>query len=588
MKISRITTEQGLFFIIILVALGIRILNIGDIPLSDFEAEKVLQALHVSRGESTNFSPGPAFPLLTGVIFFLLSDNNALARLWPILAGCCLVIFPYFIRSLIGRKAAIIMAIGLALDPTLVVFSRIGGNEFMAVGFGVMTFGLVYYRKPIYAGIFAGLTILSGPSALQGLLGIGIAWFIGDLLLRRGIVTPLIRKEPGENQQKALRSGFLAAGSVILVLGTLFFIFPEGLSSLTSILPSYLAGWTSISEISASRLLSSLVFYNTIVIIFGVLAIVQGWLNRDNVSQWLSFWAGTSFLLAIIYPARDIFGLAWFLVPLWGLAAIEIARYFRIRYAEPLPAIGQAVLILLLLALGWLNLTGLSMSDENSQAYQLRWAVIGGTVLLGGVTTILIGLGWSRKTAQQGLVWGLLLGLGFYSISTMWGLSQLRPTGEQELFAPFPVANNTGDLQATLGDLSEWRTGSRNSLDIVLTSSAPSLIWEMRDWPEARFLNSIPIGELPSIIISNEDQPEPNLSIGYRGQGFAWSVYPGWQGALPDNWPSWLVFRDAPQTENNIILWARGDLFPGGVLGESNGSSLEDEGDFPIGELPVE
>jgi hypothetical protein len=588
MKISRITTEQGLFFIIILVALGIRILNIGDIPLSDFEAEKVLQALHVSRGESTNFSPGPAFPLLTGVIFFLLSDNNALARLWPILAGCCLVIFPYFIRSLIGRKAAIIMAIGLALDPTLVVFSRIGGNEFMAVGFGVMTLGLVYYRKPIYAGIFAGLTILSGPSALQGLLGIGIAWFIGDLLLRRGIVTPLIRKEPGENQQKALRSGFLAAGSVILVLGTLFFIFPEGLSSLTSILPSYLAGWTSISEISASRLLSSLVFYNTIVIIFGVLAIVQGWLNRDNVSQWLSFWAGTSFLLAIIYPARDIFGLAWFLVPLWGLAAIEIARYFRIRYAEPLPAIGQAVLILLLLALGWLNLTGLSMSDENSQAYQLRWAVIGGTVLLGGVTTILIGLGWSRKTAQQGLVWGLLLGLGFYSISTMWGLSQLRPTGEQELFAPFPVANNTGDLQATLGDLSEWRTGSRNSLDIVLTSSAPSLIWEMRDWPEARFLNSIPIGELPSIIISNEDQPEPNLSIGYRGQGFAWSVYPGWQGALPDNWPSWLVFRDAPQTENNIILWARGDLFPGGVLGESNGSSLEDEGDFPIGELPVE
>jgi hypothetical protein len=480
------------------------------------------------------------------------------------------------------------MAIGLALDPTLVVFSRIGGNEFMAVGFGVMTLGLVYYRKPIYAGIFAGLTILSGPSALQGLLGIGIAWFIGDLLLRRGIVTPLIRKDLGENQQKALRSGFLAAGSVILVLGTLFFIFPEGLSSLTSILPSYLAGWTSISEISASRLLSSLVFYNTIVIIFGVLAIVQGWLNRDNVSQWLSFWAGTSFLLAIIYPARDIFGLAWFLVPLWGLAAIEIARYFRIRYAEPLPAIGQAVLILLLLALGWLNLTGLSMSDENSQAYQLRWAVIGGTVLLGGVTTILIGLGWSRKTAQQGLVWGLLLGLGFYSISTMWGLSQLRPTGEQELFAPFPVANNTGDLQATLGDLSEWRTGSRNSLDIVLTSSAPSLIWEMRDWPEARFLNSIPIGELPSIIISNEDQPEPNLSIGYRGQGFAWSVYPGWQGALPDNWPSWLVFRDAPQTENNIILWARGDLFPGGVLGESNGSSLEDEGDFPIGELPVE
>lgn len=587
MKINRITVEQILYFIIILVALGIRILNIGEIPLSDFEAERVLQAFHVSRGESTNFSPGPAFPLLTGGIFFLLSDNNAYARILPILAGCCLVLFPYFIRSLIGRKAAIIMAIGLALDPALVAFSRIAGTEFLAVGFGVMMLGLAYNRRPILAGIFGGLMILSGPSAIQGLLGFVFVWIVGDALSRRNVLAPVIWKVPGDNQQKALRSGLFAAGIVILILGTLFFIFPKGLGSLTSILPAYLAGWTTVSGISTSRLLASLAFYNTIAIIFGVLAIVQGWQRGHAVSQWLSLWVGVFFLLVIIYPARDIFSLAWLLVPLWGLAAIEIARYFRIQDAELLPALGQALLILILLALGWLNLTGLSMSRGDTQAYQLRWAVIGGTVLLGGVTTILIGLGWSKKTAQQGLVWGLLLGLGFYSISSMWGLSQLRPTGEQELFAPIPISKNEGDLQTTLGDLSEWKTGSRDTLDIVLTTSAPTLRWEMRNWSNARFLNSVPIGELPSIIINQEDQPEPNLSIGYRGQGFAWSIYPDWQGALPENWPSWLVFRDAPQTVKNIILWARGDLFPGGVIGEPGEPIVDDEGDFPIGELPV-
>jgi len=587
MKLSRITIEQGLFFLILMVALGIRILSIGDVPLSDFEAEKALQAYHVSRGESTGFSPGPAYPLLTGATFFLLSDNNAYARIWPILAGCCLVLFPYLIRSLIGRKAALIMAIGLALDPGLVAFSRIAGTEIMAVGFGIMALGLAYNRKPIPAGIFGGLMVLSGPSALQGLLGFGFAWLIGDLLSKRDVLAPLPREETIENNKRAIRSGLLAAGSVILVVGTLFFLFPEGLGALTSILPAYLIGWTTASGITASRLLVSLVFYNPIILIFGTLAIIQGWRRHEPVSQWFSLWAGASFVLAIIYPGRDVIGLTWLLVPLWGLAAIEITRYFRVQDAELLPALGQALLILLLMALGWLNLAGLSMSGGDSQTYQLRWAVIGGTVVLGGVTTLLIGLGWSVRTAQQGLVWGLLLGLGFYSISAMWGLSQLRPNMEQELYAPIPVAKNVGDLQVTLGDLSEWRTGMRDTLDVVLTTSAPSLRWEMRNWSDARFLTAVPAGELPSIIINREDQPEPNLSIGYRGQGFSWWAYPDWEGPLPENWPSWLVFRDAPLTNNNIILWARGDLFPGGVLGKEEESTSDAGEDFPVGELPV-
>ena len=587
MKLSRITIEQGLFFLIFMAALGIRILHIGDAPLSDFEAEKALEALYISRGESTGFSPGPAYPLLTGATFFLLSDNNAYARIWPILAGCCLVLFPYLIRSLIGRKAALIMAIGLALDPGLVAFSRVAGTEVMAVGFGIMALGLAYNRKPVPAGIFGGLMVLSGPSALQGLLGFGFAWLIGDLLSKRDVLVPLPREEAIEINKRAIRSGFLAAGSVILVVGTLFFLYPEGLGALTSILPAYLNGWTTASGIAASRLLVSLVFYNTIVLIFGTLAIIQGWRRRDPVSQWFSLWAGASFALAIIYPGRDVIGLTWLLVPLWGLAAIEITRYFRVQGAELLPALGQASLILLLMALGWLNLAGLSMSGGDSQAYQLRWAVIGGTVVLGGVTTLLIGLGWSVKTAQQGLVWGLLLGLGFYSISSMWSLSQLRPNGEQELYAPIPIAKNVGDLQVTLGDLSEWRTGMRDTLDVVLTTSAPSLRWEMRNWSDARFLTAIPAGELPSIIINREDQPEPNLSIGYRGQGFSWWAYPDWEGPLPENWPSWLVFRDAPLMNKKIILWARGDLFPGGVLGKEEESNSDAGEEFPVGDLPV-
>lgn len=587
MKFQRITIEQALFFLIFIIALGVRIMRIGEAPLSDFEAERAMQAYQVSRGESVDFSSGPAYSLLTGATFFLFADNVSYARIWSVLAGCCLVLFPYLIRSLIGRKAALIMALGLALDPSLVAFSRIAGNEMLAVGFGVMSLGLVYYRKPILAGIFGGLMLLSGPPALQGLLGFAFAWLIGILLSRRGFLDPFPQEESIEKDPVAIWSGILASGVVILVVGTLFFLIPTGLGSLTGSLPAYFDGWMTPSGIPASRLLATLVIYNPIALIFGMLGIVQGWRRRESLSQWLSIWVGTTFALTLLYPGRQVSDVVWVFVPLWTIAAIEIAKFFFVKDAERLPALSQALLIVLLMALGWLNLAGLSLTGGDIQTYRLRWAVIGGTLVLGAVTTLLIGLGWSSKTAKQGLAWGLLLGLGLYGVATMWGLSQLRPNGEQELLARTPVIKNAADLRVTLGDLSEWRTGFRDSVDIVVTNSAPSLQWELRNWSEARFLNSIPNGELPSIIINSVDQPSPSLSIGYRGQDFAWWSAPAWEGALPENWSIWLVYRDAPQNVSHIILWARGDLFPGGVITSAKESAPIEEDIIPFEELPV-
>lgn len=590
MSLKRITIEHILYLVILIFAIGIRVVGIDDVPLSDFEANRAVQALEASRGESPDFSPGPAYPLLTGLIFSLFADTNAYARIWPIIAGSCLVLFPYLIRSLIGRKAALIMAFGLALSPSLVSFSRLAGTDIMAVGFAMMAIGLAINRKPIPAGIFAGLMLLSGPSALQGLLGMGLAILLGYFVSKRNVLDPLSKdvQLQFEFNSKALLTGVLSALAVIVSVGTLFFQFPTGLGSFTSIIPSYLHGWIAYSEIGIPDLLANLLIYSPVALIFGLFAIINAWRYKNGFVQWLSLWAGVSFLLAIIYPGKDIFSWVWFLIPLWALASTEIAKYFRLDGAEPLPSLGQALLIFLLMALGWINLAGLSMSAGPQETDQLRWAIIAGTIVLGGITTLLIGLGWSVKTAQQGLVWGLLLGLGFYGISLMWRVSQLRPNGELELIGIPPVAGNAEDLQETLGDLSEWRTGMRDTLDVILTTSSPSLVWEMRNWDKAKFLPSIPIGELPSLIINSDDQPEPNLSLGYRGQDFVWWVTPGWEGALPANWPRWLVFRDAPQENRKIVLWARVDLFPGGILTEADETSTVIDEELPASSLPVE
>jgi xanthine/uracil permease len=101
--------------------------------------------------------------------------------------------------------------------------------------------------------------------------------------------------------------------------------------------------------------------------------------------------------------------------------------------------VGEAVLIFLMLSLAWLNLVSLSQSGGDIQIYRLRWVVILGTVALGVVTTVLVGLGWSRAVAQRGLVFGMVIGLGLYGLMGMWNVSQLHANGEQELWSPSPA-----------------------------------------------------------------------------------------------------------------------------------------------------
>lgn len=588
MSFKRITIEHIIYLIIIILAIGIRVLRINEVPLSDFEAARAVQALQASRGENPDLIPGPAYPMLTGMTFFLFGDSNAYARLWPVIAGICLVIFPYFIRSLIGRKAALIMAFGLAISPSLVAFSRLAGPNIMAVGFGMLAIGLFISRKPVPAGILAGLSLMSGPIFLQGLLGLGLALILGYFLSRTSAIKPLNDDVQLKLSSQQLWTLLFSAVITILTMGTLFLIVPAGLGSFAAIIPAYLRGWVNFTETGVFNLLANLIIYNPVLILFGLLAVLNVWKYRDTFGQWLSIWAGVSFLLAIIYPGKDIFSWFWFLVPMWALASMGIAKYFRLTDAELFPAIGQAILILLLMALGWLNLAGLNLGSGAQETDRWRWAIIGGTVFLGGITTLLIALGWSKKTAQQGLAWGLLLGFGFYGFSLMWGVSQLRPTGELELIGIPPTSGNAGDFQATLGDLSEWRTGMRDTLDVIVTAPAPSLVWELRRWDNVRFMTRIPNGELPPVIISSEDQPEPNQSMGYRGQDFSWWISPAWSGVLPDNWARWLVLRDAPKEISNIILWARLDLFPGGVINEVEEIAPDKDDLVPVGSKPVE
>jgi hypothetical protein len=557
------------------------------------EASWALQALQIARPGfeigRAGLASQSAYIFLTGASFMLFTASTFMARFWPAFAGTLLILLPVFFRRQLGRPAALILAFGLAVDPGLVTVSRQAGGPMMALAFSLLALGFWSQRKSIFAGVLAGLALLCGPQLITGVLGLGLAWLLlrfvfpdrrpqaeaAGLEAQTESETDVMPEEEADTGSTiAVRTLIFSAIATLLIVGTLFFRYPQGLSAWFNSLPDYLSGWATFSGTTPLKILAALAVFQPFALIFSLVAAVR-WVidwrsgQRSNAKTlaFLFLWTVLSLFLVVIFPARQVTDLAWTLVPLWTIASLELSRY--LPDDEPVwIALLEAGLMLLLATLFWNTLIA---TNRIVPSPEIPWdiiqiAVLVGIIALGALTTILIGLGWSWEGAQVGLVWGLALVFTVYSFAALWGASQLRANQPHELWSPPPGTGQAALMDTTLSDLSNWSTGFPTYINVVSAIEAPSLRWMLRDFPNASFSEQPPIGELPDIIITRQEQEIPALSASYRGQDFVWWVWPGWQGAVPVPVTEWLTFREAPLVNEHIILWARSDLFPGGTL----------------------
>jgi hypothetical protein len=573
--LNRLSFEHTLYLLALALGLFVRFLQLGAAPISDFEAGWALQARALIVGEANAVGSNPAYILLTSLLFQLFGFTNFLARFWPALTVSLLVLLPVSLRGYIGKTAALIIAFGLALDPGLTAISRIAGGPGMAIGFSALALGGLLLRRPLLAGIMGGMALLSGPYIIHGLLVLFLTWLFVSVLNRTELWNLRIY-DWGENGREEVsinhRKWIISLLGTLLLIGTLFFWFPPGIGGFAAILPDYLSSWLQPVEIPYSRLLAALVVYQLLILSFGVLGIIRSWRNTGKqalLGKWMSLWVLSAILLSMVYPGRQVWDIGWALVPLIGLAAIEISHLLYLRPPETSKwiSITQAVFIFTLLAFSWIQISAVGTVRTHELYFELPTFIllILGAMIMIGMTSLLVGLGWSWRTTQLGIIWGFGAALLLYTISVLWGPSQLRMNRAEELWSPLPGTGQAHLLQSTLNNLSAWNTGHRHSLDVVALAETPSLRWFLLNW-DTRFLRDIPLGELPSVIVTFEEHENPTLAASYRGQRFVWSKYPVWEGGLPQNWPRWLTNRDAPHQETYVVLWVRSDLFPGGTI----------------------
>lgn len=589
MKNSPITLEHAFYALALALAAGLRFLHLGALPLSDFEADWALQALRVTQGLRPAIGPNPAYVHLTAILFYIFGTTNFLARFWPALAGSAFVVAPWFLRSRIGRVPALVLAFGLAIDPGLVAMSHLAGGPMLAITCLVLT-GLMWLDgHRLASGLFAGLALLSGPSLWFGLLGLALAWAFTSASGKRGSAQAAEKaggEETGSSSQggaeaapaqaaeKAVSAepiaaparirwedlrGALAWGlGTLLVVGSLLLLSPKGLPAFVMSFVESLRGWWTVSGVPLWKPMLALPAYEILPLGFGIAGAVRGILKRDMDSVRLGTWALLALLLVVIYPARQTGDLAWALLPLWTLAAIELGRHFDFQGRNRWEIAGVMTLVFTLLVFGWLDLAGVTSMDLGTTQALMRLYLLIAVILLIGLSLVMVGVGWSLHSARLGGVWGGMLALTLFTIAMSTGAAGLREPLTAELWQPEPRTGRVDVMLKVANQISDLNKGYVAQLPLtVLGVDSPALHWAFRDW-QVTDATSLAADAKPEMVISTVDKLD--LAADYRGEGLPLTEVADWSHATPSNWLKWFVYRQMPILRRNVILWVRSDL----------------------------
>jgi hypothetical protein len=553
------------YFLAFLLALGLRFIGLGAVPLTDTEATLALQALALANGENPLLSPQPGYILLTSIPFYLFESTNFLARLFPALAGSLLVFAPYFFREKLNKRVALLSTFLIAIAPGLVALSRQTSGTMLAITFGVFAWAMWHESRPQAAGVFAGIALLGGASVWMGLLIAALTWALSQNLLPQEDVEIAEASSGAQASQDRERSRIddlkvagTYGGGTLLLVGTLFLLSPNGLSAFFASLGEFLRGWRYASGVPATRVLGGFIAYYPFALLFGLVGGIRAILKKEKIGITLSLWALVAFLLIIFYPAHQVADLIWITLPLWVLSAKELNLHLRLPNYDRSETIGVFALTILLMAFSWLNISGAGVLSPNAEILTSRLILLGGSVLLLILSLGLIAIGWSVETATLGGAWGISLMLGLYTLSAAWGASGLRAPKGVELWDNAPRMPQTGLLLETVEEVSTMARGDATTLTVTIKGiDSPALLWALRNH-NVEIVSTLDMTTAPELVITPLGE-EIGLASAYRGQDFVWRTYPDW--LLGGNWARWLVLREMPMQSEQIILWARNDLF---------------------------
>ena len=565
MKVEKIIIQKITFFIVLTFAILIRFLNLGNLPLSDFEAKLALNSLHILSGNDAYFTSDVFLTNINAVLIYLFGDSNLVVRLFSAFVGTLLVFTPFLFRKVVDNKLLFIISLWLAIDPVLVSLSRQINSSLLCVLFGVLLIYFILKKDEIATGIFSSLLLLCGKSV----------WF-GFFPLMVLFVYRMFRNSKTKDNENGIstfldqfraKRYFISLAVSLVLLSTFGFIFRSQFVGVIQGLLDYFQGWGSSSAVKVMDLFRAIFIYEFPVIFLGLLGIILFSRSINKYYSLLAVWLFLSIIHLLTYPSVSIANSVWLVIPFIIFGSLFIRKY-ALDPGQNRKIIGLisgiGFVLMEFLTLISINLMTNSATLTQSPVSKTIMVIAGVVLVLFAIFLIVWSLSW--KIAGKSLLFIFLVYFGIYTLSAGWNGAGLRSPYENDMLHLNPIPISEKILVSTIENYSEWTHGSKHEAEIqVINIDYPSLNWALRNFENIEFVNHFSTSANPEFVITKFDQTI-EAADSYKGQDFEWIATPIWNLLIPNEWANWVLSRRIPtnlQQQDLIILWVRNDLFPG-------------------------
>jgi hypothetical protein len=500
-----LNVESIAWSVVIAAAALLRLTDLTALPLRPDESLRARAAFDLSRGTVTPDWFGDLGSGLAALSFRLAGDSAWLARLWPALFGIAAVAALALYRPMIGKGAALVAAVLIAVSPVAVINARSIGPEAAAFPLALLIPPLVARVMlngrtrwlPVLAAVI-GLGLGTG-ALVTAVMVVTLAWLGIELGWLNGRAAAWKR----ETTSRASASSFprldrrvLALSLLALVPGLALAVLRYG-SGLDRLTLSSVRAWSGAPEPAAPVepwywVPAVLVAYEPLVLALGGVGLVialRRWNGPDRAGHRLAVvWAVAGLAITLFWLRRDPSTLLVLVAPLALLGGIATATATRrvigagmlertgLALLPLVPAVGYALVSLV----GWASAQQITVAE----------AAAFGLVVAGGVV------------ATLGLVHLLRAPAAFALLVTAWLV-----LGGLTLHATTNAAFDTGSefLQSvrTLPEtdaivLQVDRATAPGEIVWIERRLWPALAWPLRAYPTREFVETPPGG--PAVV----------------------------------------------------------------------------------------
>lgn len=553
--LKSLDTKQNVWVLVIIaLALFVRLIGMSSMPFTADDSSLAADALAIAKNESVGDSSLPAYTGVTGLLFYVFGSTNLVARIVPIIAGVSVVFAAYLFMKRYNNKAALILAIVLALDWFMVSMSRQINTPLIALA--ALIWGHFFYEKKklILSGLFLGIAFLGGYSFWVFVIGVLIIFLINRFSKNEEHFNffqhPFIEKK----DWLKLVSAFLVT---VVLVSTGFLLNPSGLGNIGSGLLHFFSLFVKQYQLPFYHGFYVVLKHMFLPLITTIVFLFSRIKNHQKSISTNLLWILLFGFTATTLLGRHDLGLAVMIViPLWAISSVWLSGITIDKKERIGLKISVFSMFVVLMTYVGLTLTGFVRSNPaDTHFISLGIAALAGLLLI----VVLIWLGSFVFETRLSIVLftcALVFVLSFVSAGQTFN-SLNKNSIETQLslnHGPILLANTS---QLTSTDIFE-SYGRLNTIEANIQSEElnQDLRWAFRDYK----LNKASLN--PELIISASEKL-PHFDEPYRGMRIEFSRFIPWKSMNIQALLESLVTPVENWQIEGAFLWAQTKLFSG-------------------------